>query len=133
MAEHGQPLVAAFPAIAVGAVEDRSAVALVDPRDLGKLVLDARGEEEEPRPLLIAVGEGDAESIPFPRGALHGHAPELDAVGHQLALGGGPKIGRRDAVARQVAVKRGRSLVPRLAPVADEDAAAAPAQHQRGA
>ena len=35
------------------------------PGDLGQLILDARGEEQKPRPLLLAVGEGDAESIPF--------------------------------------------------------------------
>ncbi len=49
-AEHRQPLVAALPAVAVRAMEDRASVALGDTWNLRELVVDAGGEQEKSRP-----------------------------------------------------------------------------------
>ena len=132
-AEHRQTFVTPLPAVAVRAMEDRTAVAFANARHLGQVVFHAGGEQQVARSLPPPVRERDAEPGAFPPRALHGHGTELDPVRHEFLARSGAEIRRRDAVARQVAVERGRPFVARLAAVADQHMTAAPAEHQRGA
>src|SRR5262249_46821309 len=75
----GEPAIAALPAVAVRAMKDRPAVALLEADDARQIVDDARRDQQKSRLLLAAVRHRYAVMIVFELGASDADAPEFDA------------------------------------------------------
>ena len=84
-AERGERPVAPLPAVAVGAMKNRSAVALVEARDRRQVVDDAGRDQQVARVLLAAVAERDAVVIAGQLRAGDAERAELHAVLRELS------------------------------------------------
>src|SRR5204862_6081458 len=126
-AECGEPAVAPFPAVAIGAMKHRASVARLESANRRYVVHDSRGEQQVTRPLGAAVRERDLVMVPMACRAGDADTAEVDPVSRKLAATQFVERGRRDAVSRQIAVHRGRAAIARLAEVAGEHATAAAA------
>ena len=109
-------------------MKHRPAVAFLEAANAWKIVDDARGNEEIPRPFFAAVRELEAVVIVDRRRAGHADASELDAVLWQLPPSEIEELPRRSAVTREVAVQRARGAIARLTDIANQDAATAAAE-----
>ena len=118
-AEHPERLIANFPAVAVGAVEEVFAPALPESGDRREFVCRSGRDQQPSRLQRAAVGEGDREAG-LDRDDLT--RDELDAVGCGLLATRRQEIGGRHPVAGEEAVHVGRRRVARSAAVDDGDA-----------
>src|SRR6185503_1737055 len=130
--DHRDRLVAVLPSIAIGAVVNGDAVALVESRNVGNVIANAAGDERHARANLLAAVEGRLEHVVEAHELGHGGAARLDAVRLQLLASEAQQLEWRHAVAREEAVERGRARVARLARVTQQERAPAPREHERG-
>jgi len=94
-----EPPIAPLPAVAIGAVKHRPAVAVFEAGD-HRQVIHHTGREQEKARVLLAVGaERDAEVIPCLSRRGHAGRPHHHAIGVQLAATKVVEFGRCNGVA----------------------------------
>ena len=100
--------------------------------DVGKPVHHSRGDEQRAGRQAPAARENDLEARRRPARVPRFASNELDPVFCELAPPDPEQLSRPDAVARQKTVERLRGRVARAPRVAEEHAAPAPAEDERG-
>lgn len=114
-AQDSQRLVADLPAMAVRAVQQVAAPALVDPRHVRQLVADTGGDQDPSRSEDGAAGEADEESR---LDAEHPVLDQVDAVARHLGPAGFQQLPGGHPVAGQEALHVRRRCVARRAALA---------------
>ena len=133
--DDGKPFLPVFPPVAVRAVKDRPAVALLEAGDAACRVLDARREQQVSPPLSAAVGQADLEALVGARRGDDGQLAQLDdaredpAIDRVEPLGIDTELGRlrENPLGRGITiVERDRELVLRCLLIIHGDDGAAP-------
>ena len=132
-AQHRQALGAPLPAVAVRAMEDRLAVAGIEPRDSGAIVDDAGGDEQVARLRGSASRQHGLVVVGVRHGVDDSDGTHLDAVARQLAPGAVQERQRVHPVAGQIPVQVPRAAVARLTQITDEHRPSAPPEQERRA
>ena len=129
--DHHQPLVTHLVAVAEGAVDDSPAPLLCQVLDLGELVGDAGGGDDPTGHQRVAAAQVEPErAVLEPAGTEHPAGQHLAAVGTDLLAADGHQLGRRGALAPEVAVHVLGGRVARGHVVDDDHAAPLPGQLQ---
>ena len=130
----GDALVAYFPAVAVGAMEDALGPDVRDSIKIGELVAHAVGEEEPGCSDSGAISESELEAVIVDVGASGGERPQLDAcVWLELLAPDGAELDWWRAVLREEAMHAVRNGVRRRVCVEHEHLSAHAAKNQRRA
>jgi hypothetical protein len=129
--DHHQPLVTHLVAVAEGAVDDSPAPLLGQALDLGELVGDAGGGDDPTGHQRVAAAQVEPErAVLEAAGTEHPAGQHLAAVGADLLAADGHQLGRRGALAPEVAVHVLGGRVARGHVVDDDHAASLPRELQ---
>ena len=128
--QHGQPLPADLPAVAIRAVQNVPAPALCQPRDLRQIVPHAGGGDQTAGGEPAAVVRLHLESRSGLADLLDDGGAHLDAVACHFGAGPAEEFQRVGALVAQHPMHVAGEAVARAAAVEHQDPPQRPAQHQ---
>ena len=135
--QHRESLPPHLPPVAVRAVQHAHTPLLTQARQIGQLVRLAGGHHDRPRGCLPITREPDGEGaggggVVVVKYSCRRPLANLDTVPTHFLAAAAQQLGRVEAVVAQRPVHVGGEAVAGLTGVHHQDAAARPAQHERG-